>query len=258
VAAKRLGPALLIIGLLSGAVAAAAAEPPIIIVPPQIKFRFNAHITPANLPKSRRTGVSLRIDSKLSTEDGSHPPALKELSLELDKHMAVNARGLPTCRRRPLEADDTVGAEMDCKTAIVGEGRAEIEIAQPEQAPFPVVSKVLAFNVGVFDGKTKLLLFAYLATPVSAPLLIPVEVSREQKGIFGLRGVAMVPKIAGSYGSVTRFSLKLGREFTYRGQPQSYLLASCPSRQFVAKVTEVLSDGSRLSGTAVRACTPQA
>jgi hypothetical protein len=257
VAAKRLGPALLIVGLLSGAVAVAAAEPPIIIAPTQIRFSFNAHITPANLPKSRRTGVSLRIDSKMSTADGSHLPPLKELSLELDKQMAINARGLPSCRRRPLEADDTVGAEMDCKTAIVGEGKAEIEIAQPEQAPFPVLSKVLAFNAGIFNGKTKLLLFAYLATPVSAPLLIPVEVSREQRGIFGLRGVAMVPKIAGDYGSVTGLSLKLGREFTYRGQPQSYLLASCPSRQLVAKATEVFSDGSRLSGTAARACTPQ-
>ena len=256
-AAKRLGPALLIVGLLFGAVAVAAAEPPIIIAPTQIRFGFYAHITPANLPKSRRTGVSLRIDSKMSTADGSHLPPLKELSLDLDKQMAVNARGLPACRRPPLEADDTFGAEMDCKTTIVGEGKAEIEIAQPEQAPFPVSSKVLAFNAGIFDGKTKLLLFAYLATPVSAPLLIPVEVSREQRGIFGLRGVAMVPKIADGYGSVTHFSLKLGREFTYRGQPQSYLLASCQSRRLVAKATEVFSDGSRLSGTAARACTPQ-
>jgi hypothetical protein len=254
---KRFAPTL-VVGLLFSGVAMAAAAPQIVTFPPQVILSFDAHIAPQKLPKRQRAGASLRIDSKVSMEDGSHPPALKELQLELDRNFAIDPRGLAACHRHPLETDDTAGAEADCMTAIVGEGKAEIEIAQPEQAPVPVLSKVLAFNAGAFDGKAKLLVFAYLAEPVSASLVIPVEVSKERKGIFRLRAVAKVPKIAGGYGSITGFSLKLGHDFTYRGRPKSYLTARCPDRTLSTHMTDSFRDGSSLSGTVIRTCAPQA
>lgn len=254
---KLLAPTL-VIGLLFGVVAIALAEPPITVLPGQINFTFGAHVTPKKLPKGQRAGVSVRIDSRVRSGDGSRLPPLEEGLLELDKSIAIDAGGLPACPRRLLEADDTAGAEMDCRTAIVGEGKAEIEVAQPEQAPFPVASKVLAFNAGVAGGKTKLLVFAYLAEPVFGPLVIPVDISRERRGVFGLLAVANVPRIADGYGAITRFYLELGREFTYRGQAKNYLQARCSDRKLFVKSTDVFADGSRLSRTVVRPCIPQA
>jgi hypothetical protein len=253
--ARRLAPALLIIGLLTGAVSAAAAEAPITAFP-QIKFTFSAHFTPKKLPKRLWADAGVRVDTKVSMEDGSQPPALKELVLELDRNVGIDARGLPVCRHQLLEDDDIQGAEMDCKDALVGAGQAEFEIAFPEQSPFPAPSEVLAFNAGTAAGKTRLLLHAYLGAPVSAAVVIPVEISKVSKGRFGLEAVAKVPKVAGGNGSITSFSLSLNRKFTYKGKKQSYLLAKCPDGHLLAKGVEVFRDGSRLAGSALRYCTP--
>lgn len=173
----------------------AAAEGPIYVVFPQISFTFDAHFTPKALSKRRLTDARMRVDAKLSMEDGSQPPVLKELLLGLDKNIAINAVGLPVCRHQLLEDDDIQGAEMDCKDALVGAGRAEVEIAFPEQSPFPTPSEALAFNAGLAGGKTKLLLHAYLGAPVSAAVVIPVEVSKVSKGRFGLEAVAKGPPV---------------------------------------------------------------
>jgi hypothetical protein len=257
VAAKRLAPALLIIALLCGASAAAVADRPVNVLMPQISFTFNAHIAPVKLPKGQRTGVRASFVSKVRTADGSHPPASAELLLELDKNIAIDPTGLPACPSPLLKEDGVQGAELDCKDALVGVGQAEFEVAFPEQDPSSVSSDVLAFNAGGTEGKAKLLLHAYLSSPVSAAVVIPVEVSWVGRGRFGLQAVAKVPKIAGGYGSITKLSLHLGRKFTYKGKQQSYLLAKCPDGHLQAKGVEVFSDGSRLSGSVVRDCIPQ-
>jgi hypothetical protein len=250
---KRLGPAILIVGLLSGpsAVMAGGAS---IGFPPQISFRFNGHFSPVKLPKGQRVGVGVRVDVKVRMEDGSHPPALRELILELDKNIAIDPIGLPTCLRRVLADDTSRGAELDCHDALVGRGQVEFEIASPEQAPFPAPSEVLAFNAGRTDGEDHLLLHAYLAAPVSAAVVVPVEVHKMSRGRFGVEAVAKVPKVAGGNGSITSLSLSLRRKFTYKGKQRSYLLAKCPDSRLVARGTGIFSDGSRLAGSLVRAC----
>ncbi len=229
---------------------------PSIGFPPSIRSAFTAHFAPEKLPREQRGGVSLRIDSRVRMEDGSHPPALEELLLDLDRNVAIDARGLPACRRGLLETDDTRGAEIDCGEALVGEGKIEFEVARPEQSPFPLPGRLLAFNGGVSAGKTRILIHAYLATPIPGPIVIPAEVSKAGKGVFGLEASAKFPQLAGGYGSVTNLSLKLGRKFTYKGKQQSYLQAKCPEGRLLVKATDTFSDGSRLSGTVDRPCTP--
>lgn len=255
---KRLVPALAVVALCScvGVVVAMAQEAPIYLSP-SISLAFNAHFAPKKLPKSKRAGISLRIDSKVRMGDDSQPPALEEMHLEFDRNFAIDAKGLPVCHSLRLQVYGVPSAEQICKKALVGVGKAEFEIAFPEQAPFPVGSKVLAFNAGVSGGKSKLLLHTYLGAPVSAAVVIPVEVSKESRGVFALEATAKVPKIAGGYGSVTSLALKLGREFTYRGQPKDYLLAKCPRGQLLARLTDTFRNGARLEGLVMRTCVPK-
>jgi hypothetical protein len=189
--------------------------------------------------------------------DGSRPPALEEFVLEIDRSAAIDARGLPVCHPQPLEHDDTAGAELNCKPATVGEGKIELDVAFPEQSPFPLSSRVIAFNGGVAGGKTTIFLHAYLAAPVSATMVIRVEVAKVRKGRYGLQAVAKVPKIAGGYGSVTSLSLKLGREFTYRDRQKSYLSLKCVDGKTLIKDTATFSDGTSVSGTTLRVCTAE-
>jgi hypothetical protein len=69
--------------------------------------------------------------------------------------------------------------------------------------------------------------------------------------------VASIPVIAGGAGSPISFSLKIGRTFTYQGKKQGYIAAKCPDGHLNAKGTGVFSDGTRLTGSIVRPCTPK-
>ncbi len=248
---------LAVIALFAGAVSGEAAAREISVPMPNIRFTLGAHFAPKKLPKSQWAGVSVRIDTKVRTEDGSQPPALEELRLEFDRNLAIDAAGLPVCHPGPPEDGEISGTEESCKNALVGTGQAEFEIAFPEEMPFPTHSKVLAFNAGASGGKDKLLLLAYLASPVSADVVIPVEISKESKGAFGLKAVADVPKVAGGYGSVTSLSLGLHRKFTYKHKRQSYLLAKCPDGHLNAKGVGTFSGNIRLAGSLIRPCTPK-
>jgi hypothetical protein len=256
--AERLRVVLVVLTLLAIASTAEMAEAASIGWPPSVRFTLNAHVTPGKLPKGWLAGISLRIGSKVWMADRSHPPALQELLLELDKNVAIDAAGLRVCRPLPLKYDAALRAGLDCHEALVGTGEAEFEVAFPEQPPFISPAKVQIFNAGVTGNKTKLILQAHLRAPVSAFLLVPVTVSKIHNGRYGLEAAAKMPKVAGGYGSLTSLSLKLGREFAYRGQQHSYLLAKCPDGHLQAKGVEVFGDGSRLSGSVVRDCIPQA
>ena len=235
----------------------AAAEKPTVIKVGNLILTFNGGFSPKALPKAKRVGITLNVSGKIQTKDKTHPPALTEFILEADKNGAVNARGLPVCTSGKLQAQDTHHAEAACPTAIVGEGKTDIEVEFPESPPFIAHSKLIAFNGGVSGGKTTIYLHAYLSSPVSAAVVTTVKVSTIHKGRFGLKSIATVPKIAGGYGSAISFSLKLGRAFTYKGKKQSYLLLQCPDGKIFAQGTAKFSDEVRASGGVIRTCTPK-
>jgi hypothetical protein len=222
-----------------------------------LKITAEAKFVPKKLPRNKMAPISLTIGGKIQTLDGTHPPALRELIIETDKNGAVNAKGLPVCTIGKIVATTTAVARKKCPTAIVGEGKTDVEVEFAETPPFPVHSALLAFNGGVKGGVTTLLVHAYLSNPVSAAVITTVKITKIHNGRYGLESVATVPVIAGGAGSVTSFSLKIDRKFTYKGKRQSYLTAKCPDGHLQGRATGVFSDGSRLKTSVVRACTPK-
>jgi len=255
---KRLITTLALTAVLAIAVAGiATAEKPVVVQAGNLKITVNGGFTPKKLPKNELAGITLNISGAVETIDGTHVPALKEFVVETDKNGAVNAKGLPVCTSGKLQAQDTEHAEDICRTAIVGEGKTDVEVEFPESKPFIAKSKLIAFNGGVKGGKTTIYIHAYLSSPVSAAVVTTVKVSKIHNGRYGLKSIATIPKIAGGYGSPINFSLKVGRTFTYKGKKQSYLLAKCPDGHLNAKGTGVFADGTRLTGSVVRSCTPK-
>jgi hypothetical protein len=230
---------------------------PIKVIVGNLELTANGSFSPTALPRSRRAPITLHVNGRIRTLDGTHPPAVREVVIETDKNGAINAKGLATCTAGKLEATTTAAALAACKASLVGEGKTDVEVEFPEQPPFIAKSKLLAFNGGVKGGTTTVFLHAFLTSPVSAAVVTTVKVSRIHKGRYGLRSVASVPKIAGGAGSPISFSLEVGRTFTYKGKKQSYLLAKCPDGHLNAKGVGVFSDGSRLAGSLVRSCTPK-
>ena len=70
--------------------------------------------------------------------------------------------------------------------------------------------------------------------PVPAAIVTTVKIKKIHNGRYGLKSVATIPKIAGGSGSVTSFSLKIDKKFTYKGKKVSVLSAKCPDGKLQA------------------------
>ncbi len=216
----------------------------------------NGGISPSRLPKHGTAPITARLVGEIGTVDDSHPPALQSLAVDVDKTIGIDAVGLPTCKAKQIVASGTALAKRACSSAIVGSGKAEVEVAFPEQAPFSATGPVVIFNGGVQGRTTSVLLHAYVNVPAPTAIVVKATVTRIHHGRFGLRIMAQIPKIAGGAGSVTKFELKIGRKFIYRGRRKSFLVASCPTGHWVTKGNVLFDDDTKLGLTHVFPCTP--
>jgi hypothetical protein len=216
----------------------------------------NGGISPTKLPKRGSAPVTARIEGEIKTADGSHPPAIQHIEAEIGKTITVDATGLPACSRGKIEATNTATAKRACPDAIIGSGSAEVEVAFPEQAPFSATGPVVLFNGGVHGKKTVVYLHAYVSVPAPTAIIVPAELTPIHDGLYGTRLVATVPRIAGGAGSPTKFSLQIGRRFTYKGKKESYVSASCPGGTYRTKGEVEFSDGTKIAVNHVFPCTP--
>lgn len=214
-------------------------------------------ISPTKLPRHGTAPVTARLIAGVKSRDGSHPPALQSVRIDIDKTIAVDAVGLPTCRKSRLEATSSAVARRACGKAIIGSGEAEVEVAFPEQAPFRSSGPLLLFNGGVHGTTTTVLLHAYVDVPAPTAIVVKTTITRIHQGPYGMRIQARVPRIAGGAGSVTHFKLKVGRRYTYKGRSKSFLEAGCPTGTWRVKGHAEFSDGTALGLTHLFSCTPE-
>lgn len=217
----------------------------------------NGGISPSRLPKRGSAPITARLSGEISTRDETHPPALQSIDLDVDKTVGIDAVGLPTCNAEKLQARGTAAAKHACPDAIVGAGKAEVEVAFPEQKPFSSTGPLVLFNGGVHGRTTTVFLHAYVDVPAPTAIVVKATITRIHRGPFGLEIAAKVPKIAGGAGSVTKFELKVGRKFTYKGQKKSFLVASCPTGHWLTKGHVVFNDNLNAGLTHVFPCTPK-
>lgn len=236
------------------ALAASSTERPVSVTVGDLQLTVGGRVTPKALPKDELAPIGLHAEGKLATVDGSPLPPLERIVLDSSKNAVVNAVGLPACGIAKLRATSTAAAIKACPEAIVGRGKAEVEVAFPEQAPFDAVGPIVLFNGGLRGGTTTIYAHAYVAVPAPTAVIVTVSATKEHKGPYGLHTIATVPLIAGGAGAVKSFELGIHRLFTYRGQKESFLEAKCEGGRFLAMVEFALRDGSSLAGTVTRAC----
>jgi hypothetical protein len=247
---KRLICILALVAALTAAFASlAGAEKPTIVQLGNLKLTLNGGFSPKALPKNKLAPIKLKIEGQIATLDGTHLPALKEVVVDTDKNGTINAKGVPVCTAGKLQAQTTANAKKACSKALVGKGVTTAEVEFPEQKPINVNSQLLAFNGGVKGGTTTIFIHAFFSSPVNGAIVTTVKVSKHKSGRYGTRSIATIPKIAGGFGSVKSFMLEFNRP--------GYLMAKCPDGHLNAKATSVFSDGSKLTGSFVRACTPK-
>jgi len=181
------------------------------------------------LPKHKFAPLDHTIFGKIKTTDGTHPSALREVIIDVDKDVKINTKGYPACKSGQLQARDTKAAKRVCGRTIVGKGKATAEIAFAEQRPIKVPSPLLVFNGGGNAKRTKLLIHTFLTVPV--PAAIVTDVTLVKRGT-GLKAVARIPRIAGGAGSALDFKFKLGKTYRYKRKRVGYFEAKCPDGVF--------------------------
>ncbi len=240
---------------LAGVAMAASGEKPVKVIAGNLELTFNGGFTPKTLSKTKLTPITAVFEGAVKTLDGSHPPALKEVEIEADKNTGIDVKGYPVCTAAKLQSQDSAHARAICKESILGSGTSNVQIQFPEQAPIPVSSPLTLFNGGEKGGVITLFVHAYITVPTPAAIVTTVKVSKIHNGRYGLKSVATIPKIAGGSGSVTSFSLKIGKQFTYKGKKVSFVSAKCPDGKIQVHGTALFSDGTRASAEVIRTCT---
>jgi hypothetical protein len=211
--------------------------------------------SPKSLPRDRDAPIELHGGGKISTVSGELPPILHRLIFEFDRHGHVETRGLGVCTAGRLQATTVPVARRNCPGAIVGKGNGHAIVKFPDQAPIPISSPITLFNGPKKGRNDTVLAHAYTDVPTPTTFVVPVVIQRIDKGVYGYRTEATIPKIAGGYGVPISGSLRIGRRWTFKGKRLSYVNARCATGHLQARGQFGFKDGTLLSGTFLRACT---
>jgi hypothetical protein len=220
---------------------------------------LNGGVTPLALPRAQAVPVSVDLEGKIATTDGSPLPQVKQVKVELAGSGVLSTEGLPVCPRARLKHADDHQAMNRCGPALVGRGSLGAEIDIPNQAPFAIHASLLAFNGHSFGGRTALWVHAYSANP-PVSLVLPFILKPGTRS-FPTAMIAAVPRSLGPLPRLAVFHLHLFRRFRYAGSTHSYLSASCPLPKLFtagfasfARATYSFGDGRRVRIETVRSC----
>jgi len=186
---------------------------------------LDGELRPLTLPRDHPAPIAVHLEGRLRTASGALLPRVTKLEIGLPAQGVLSTRGLPVCPPRRIHDTRTGEALAACGPALVGRGRLDAVVALPNQGPFPVRARLLAFNSRIGKRRAVLLHAGSGDPPTSAvlPMLI-----RPGAGRFGTALVGRVSAALGPWPRLRRFEITLFRRYEYRGRQRSYLSASCP------------------------------
>jgi hypothetical protein len=225
-----------------------------------LRIAFSGRIAPRKLPRVGSASVSVSVSANITTTDGTSPPQLRRIKLEINRNGRLDTRGLPTCGFRQIQPASTARALAACSAAKVGYGTFRANVALPEQSPFPSEGRILAFN-GRLHGKPVILAHIYGTLPLPTSFTLPFEIEQRRHGTYGLTLAAHLPHVAAEWGFIHAVSLTLGRDFRFHGRHRSYISAGCPAppgfpgTSFpLTRMAFGFEDGTQLKSVIVRDC----
>jgi hypothetical protein len=240
-----------------GIATAAGGEQPVTVKVGTLELTANGGFSPKALSKTKQTPIELKASGEIKEENGTHPPAIREVILEADKAGEVHLKGIPTCTSGKLQATETKAAEKACGSALIGEGEAIAQASFAEQAPINVKSKVLVFSGGEKGGKATMFIHAYFSSPIPGAIVTTVTITKHKHGRFGTLAVAKIPQITGGHGSITKFNLKIFKSVKAGGKTYNPISSKCEDGKLKVHVEGKFEDGTKAHTEIIRACTPK-
>jgi hypothetical protein len=221
--------------------------------------KFSGGIDPTSLPRHEHAPITVRVDGTVKTLSGDTPPALRFISIAINRGGRIETEGLPRCQRSQIEASTSKRALAACGEALVGSGRYKAGVSFPEQTTFPLQGRILAFNA-IVDGQRAILAHIYGNKPYPNSRIFVFHI-RESGGTYGNVLTAALPKALNRNGYLKRIVLNLRRDYVSHGQRHSYLTAACgapPGSRIgvfpFVRVGMTFADGRKLASTLIRTC----
>lgn len=224
-----------------------------------LRVTYSGELSPNSLPREGAAPVEVSVGGKISTADGSQPPALRSFEVAINRHGLLNSSALPVCPLGAIQPASSGVALAACRSSLVGEGSFAAAVAIPEQSPFPSRGKILAFN-GRSGGRPAILAHIYGTEPLPTSFTVPLTINTKGSG-YGATLRGELPDLAANIAYVTEISITLGRSFSRGGKRRGYLEASCPAPAGfpgavfpLMKTSFHFADGRNLSSTLNRSC----
>lgn len=226
-----------------------------------LRVSVNGRLSPKALPRHGTAPVSVSVAGVVSTTDGTSPPQLQTMQIEVNRHGRFDTSGLPVCRYNRIQPASDTRALAACRSALVGEGHFAGTIALPGSAePYPMGGRLLLFN-GRQHGRPVLFGHIYSAKPFSSSFVLVFQMRSAGHGTYGTTLTANLAKALGSKRNLDSIEMTLSRRYRYRGVSHSYVSASCPAPKgfagvsfSLARTTFSFAGGKKLTTTLPRTC----
>lgn len=254
--AKTASMIVLALAVLAGA-AVASAE---VAQKGKLRVKVNAKLAPRTLPRKGTAPISVFFSGRISTTDESAPPQLKQMRIELNRNGRIDYSGLPVCRVKQIHPASSGRALAACRRSLVGKGTFLGDIVLAGQEPYPTKGRLLVFY-GKRKGRPVLLGQIYSGKPFATSFVIPFEIKRIRKGLYGTALIAKLPRSLGSWGYVTAIEMTLSRRYFYRGKRHSFISAGCPAPKgfpgavfTLARTSFRFAGGQKVGSSLTRSC----
>jgi hypothetical protein len=225
-----------------------------------LHLKVTGKLSPRKLPREGLAPVAVSVGWKIATTDGSTPPQLKTLRIEINRNGILNATGLPTCPYGKIQPASTSRALKNCRASLVGKGSFSALVGLEGQESYVAKGQMLLFNS--LKGKEPVLYGQiYSPYPFANSFVIPFKISKQRKGAYGTALTATLPANLRDWGNLTEVSMRLSRRFAYEGERRSFLSAGCPTPKGVgqalfrlARTSFAFLGGAEVSSTLTGTC----
>lgn len=224
-----------------------------------LRVSISGQLRPHRLPRVGSAPVAVSIGGQIATTDGSVPPQVRQLQIEINRHGRFDYRGLPVCRIGQIQPASSSRALAACRSALVGQGSFSGTIALPGST-YGMTGRLLLFN-GRQHGKPVLFGHIFSPKPFASSFVMVFQIRTAAHGTYGSTLTANLAKALGPERTLESIEMNLSRRYRYRGTSRSYISAGCPAPKGfyelpfpLVRTTFSFPDGKNLTTTLTRSC----
>jgi hypothetical protein len=225
-----------------------------------LQLSVRGALSPSRLPRDKRAPIAVAVGWRIGTTDGTAPPKLKTLKIEINRNGILDLFGLPTCPYEKIQPASTSRALANCRAALVGRGSFAAIVGLEGQESYLTKGQMVVFN-GQKGGKPVLYGQIYSPLPFASSFVITFKINQAKSGTYGTALTANLPATLRDWGNLTEIDMRLSRKFSYQGKRRSFLSAGCPTPKGVPAATFRLArtsfafvGGAKLSSTLTDSC----